>query len=318
MVSEQDISGKKEGNPMKKFTLILLTVLLSAVILTGCSCEHEWTEATCTAPKTCTLCGLTEGETLGHSWQEADCVTAKTCVRCDLKEGSLLGHSWKEATCTDAKTCTLCAVTEGNPLDHTWVGETTLYTAPSCAVCGITGETLPGYLAQNGLKPNISPEITVDYVNSTFVRSDLDTTGLLTASEVQIFDYDSTHRARAGYEWRRANVSILFNDNRFDMYGTNVAYARADYYQDQELKQPRRQENFPIMYNDQEYWCLAIYDDMGFVHEDSGSIYHLTVHVQVPTGYDGVVLAFLRGSTDITGKHLHEVADENLLLLRMA
>ncbi len=31
------------------------------------SCEHEWVDATCTAPKTCTLCGETEGEALGHT-----------------------------------------------------------------------------------------------------------------------------------------------------------------------------------------------------------------------------------------------------------
>ena len=29
--------------------------------------DHSWTDATCTAPKTCTLCGATEGETLGHA-----------------------------------------------------------------------------------------------------------------------------------------------------------------------------------------------------------------------------------------------------------
>ena len=37
---------------------------------------HEWTDATCGTPKTCTKCDLTEGEALGHSWQEADCVTS--------------------------------------------------------------------------------------------------------------------------------------------------------------------------------------------------------------------------------------------------
>ena len=34
--------------------------------------EHSWTEATCTMPKTCTVCGETEGEALGHQWSEAD------------------------------------------------------------------------------------------------------------------------------------------------------------------------------------------------------------------------------------------------------
>lgn len=30
-------------------------------------CSHEWDDATCTAPKTCSVCGETEGDALGHS-----------------------------------------------------------------------------------------------------------------------------------------------------------------------------------------------------------------------------------------------------------
>ncbi len=32
------------------------------------NCEHNWTDATCTAPKTCSKCYLTEGSALGHSF----------------------------------------------------------------------------------------------------------------------------------------------------------------------------------------------------------------------------------------------------------
>ncbi len=37
---------------------------------------HKWADATCTAPKTCSVCGATEGEALGHSYAndyDADC-----------------------------------------------------------------------------------------------------------------------------------------------------------------------------------------------------------------------------------------------------
>ena len=33
--------------------------------------EHDWVDATCTAPKTCAVCGETEGEALGHTASEA-------------------------------------------------------------------------------------------------------------------------------------------------------------------------------------------------------------------------------------------------------
>ena len=32
------------------------------------SCNHTWINATCTSPKTCALCGATDGNALGHDW----------------------------------------------------------------------------------------------------------------------------------------------------------------------------------------------------------------------------------------------------------
>lgn len=36
----------------------------------GAWCAHSWQDATCTEPKTCTICGATEGEANGHSYTE--------------------------------------------------------------------------------------------------------------------------------------------------------------------------------------------------------------------------------------------------------
>ena len=35
--------------------------------------EHTWVDATCTAPKTCSECGATEGEALGHTFVDGEC-----------------------------------------------------------------------------------------------------------------------------------------------------------------------------------------------------------------------------------------------------
>ena len=40
---------------------------------------HTWTDATCTAPKTCSACGATEGEALGHSYFYACDVRCQVC-----------------------------------------------------------------------------------------------------------------------------------------------------------------------------------------------------------------------------------------------
>lgn len=303
---------------MKKSIVVLLTFLLCTAVLAGCSCQHDWAEATCLAPKTCAKCDAVEGEALGHSWQEADCVTPKTCSRCGLTEGSPLGHDWEAACCTAPKTCRSCAATEGEALGHTWEGEATLFTAPLCAVCGTEGDVLPGYFAQNALVPNIRADQAANHITGTYVRPDLDTTGLFLASKVQIFEADGTHRAKKGYEWRSVDISIIFSDNHSGLYGTNVTWARADYYQDLTLKEAKKQERFAVTYMGKEYRCLATYEDAGFYLSDDSNVFHMTCYVQVPVGYDGVVLSFYHSGIDIDGMHLHEVEDENMLLLRMA
>lgn len=102
------------------------------------ACAHEWTEATCTEPKTCTLCKKTEGTALGHKWQDATCSEPKTCTVCHVTEGDPLGHNWKAATCTSPKICTVCNMTSGAPLGHSYTAATCT-TASVCTKCGHTG-----------------------------------------------------------------------------------------------------------------------------------------------------------------------------------
>ncbi|MBR3416861.1 MAG: S-layer homology domain-containing protein [Clostridia bacterium] len=63
--------------------------------------DHTWKAATCTAPKTCSVCGKTSGSALGHNWKNATCTTPQTCTRCGATSGNALGH-------TDTPTCTRC------------------------------------------------------------------------------------------------------------------------------------------------------------------------------------------------------------------
>lgn len=103
---------------MKRKNPVLLCMISVTLLMTACKCEHEWTEATCTEPKICSLCEETEGEPLGHDWEAATCVDSKTCTVCNETEGEPLGHTWNDATCTDPKTCSTCDITEGEALGH--------------------------------------------------------------------------------------------------------------------------------------------------------------------------------------------------------
>ena len=74
---------------------------------TQTSCDHWWSDATCTEPSTCYRCNKTQGKALGHLWQEATCDSPKKCSRCFTKVGEE-AHSWSAATCTENQKCTLC------------------------------------------------------------------------------------------------------------------------------------------------------------------------------------------------------------------
>lgn len=95
---------------------VLPLLILLGILLTGCGCKHEWQDAGCETPKTCTLCQVTEGEALGHTWADATCETAKTCSTCQKTEGEALGHKWEDATTEAPKTCSVCKKTEGEKI----------------------------------------------------------------------------------------------------------------------------------------------------------------------------------------------------------
>jgi len=116
---------------MKKLISLILVMACLALMLAGCGCEHEWKDANCTDPMTCSLCGETEGEALGHSWTDADCDTPKTCSVCGETDGEAPGHQWTDGNCQTFKTCSVCGESNGELGDHDYVDG-------SCTVCGAT------------------------------------------------------------------------------------------------------------------------------------------------------------------------------------
>ena len=59
-------------------------------------CTHNWKDATCTEPKTCTICGDTDGSALGHDWNAATCTAPKTCKTCGATDGDKLPHTFDQ------------------------------------------------------------------------------------------------------------------------------------------------------------------------------------------------------------------------------
>lgn len=135
----------------KKKRNILIIGIVAATAVIGIlfySFYHNWNDATCETPKTCSICGKTEGEPLGHKWEKATCEEPKTCSVCGKTEGEPLGHKWEKATCEEPKTCSVCKETEGKPLGHE-VSEWKVVKEPTCveegqkeAVCSRCNQTI--------------------------------------------------------------------------------------------------------------------------------------------------------------------------------
>ena len=53
-------------------------------------CKHDWIEADCTNPRTCSICGETNGVALGHYWQLPTFETPYLCLRCGAENGDKL------------------------------------------------------------------------------------------------------------------------------------------------------------------------------------------------------------------------------------
>ena len=81
-------------------TIIPETMTISELLKKILVCEHEWEAADCDSPRTCRLCGKTEGEPLGHIW--GDWIITKpaeigvngeqqrTCSRCNEVETQII------------------------------------------------------------------------------------------------------------------------------------------------------------------------------------------------------------------------------------
>ena len=108
-------------------------------------CEHQWSSANCTTPKTCNLCGATEGSVADHSTtaagdRTATCETPAYCSVCQQEYGEALGHSVGAegdlaATCTNKAYCSICESEYGS-LGHDMQSATCLLPA-GCKLCGV-------------------------------------------------------------------------------------------------------------------------------------------------------------------------------------
>ena len=126
---------------------------------------HNWKDATCTTPKTCTLCLATEGASLGHRDENRDHKCDRSCGKVDIGEHTdsatdkdhICDYGCGAAleNCSDAENdgdhkCDVCGKDDVSAHNY---GDATCGTPATCPECGATtGENAPHIYNQDVVK----------------------------------------------------------------------------------------------------------------------------------------------------------------------
>lgn len=87
------------GCPAKKPLPSTTTTAPAPTTTPAPSCVHQYADANCTTPKTCTLCGATRGNALGHDYEEGIC---SRCGEVDVTHVALTDGSWRADAVNDS------------------------------------------------------------------------------------------------------------------------------------------------------------------------------------------------------------------------
>lgn len=133
--------------------LLIFMIAIGSIILmqflNPCKNGHTWKAATCEKPKTCSVCGKTDGSSLHHDWKGATCTTPGKCSKCGA-EGYTKSHDFAYGICTSCgKEETFMPFDEDDDEDDFWFAVTAAQNlvkdelkAPSTAKCSRTRKTL--------------------------------------------------------------------------------------------------------------------------------------------------------------------------------
>lgn len=285
---------------MKKRIQLGLMALGVAFMLSGCCMSHDWKEATCTEPKTCSKCGETEGEALGHTWVEATCSLPKTCSVCGETEGEVLEHTLAEATYEQPATCRVCGTQVGEPLQADF--------------------------EKYGLNCVELNKI-YDYTTACYDDPAKETTAKAVFTNYQIFSSDEEHPAKEGYEWRTVDFVRVYWDDNANEYGWSESGAYESYYDiiyNDDHGDWDEDDNycFWAVHNGETYEeCMEYATSIDSLCADASDarIRATRYHYLVPVGYEGCVIG-KRNSTVEWGEneHIFDLDNSDTLFFRFA
>lgn len=239
------------------------------------------------------MCFMLAGCCISHDWQEANCTTPKTCSKCEEIEGEALGHTWVEATCSEPKHCTVCGVTEGEALEHD-LTDANYQQAATCKVCGIeVGEPLQA--EQYGMEMRAELDVVYDFETPCYgdYAENYSTVAKVMFTNYNVFESDDTHPAQEGYEWKTVDMISVVGDENGRKYGYYYEWKFNDYYWFDNYD--ANEGTFSVNYHGIEYPdCRFMFESTGGGWSDveqygweRTNTKRYTISVLLPIGADG-------------------------------
>ena len=192
--------------------------------------------------------------------------------------------------------------------------------------CGETfGEPLPAALADRTLN-EMQVGVPLPYTTTSFEDYDVDVTGTAEISDYRVIDGDDVFPAREGYEWHIATVRIVFSGEDAQKNGAQIACTFGDWYTlDDSMTVGRDEGGMRLFAADWYGMRVQCRHKTGATLENDWYDRELRFcweeGVQVPKGYDGVLLILysFRLAKDATRLYLpaSEVLTDDALVFRM-
>ena len=241
-----------------------------------CKDGHTWVEATCTEPKTCSVCGATEGEALGHEWLE------------------------NTPNYQQAKTCSRCNETEGEPLEAEFEKKG----------ISVVSDWDKGYSIITNCHDDKSKttEGNIIFTNLKVVPSD-EELGLKAADgyEWVIFDqvekYEDENAIKYGLEYLLTGCM-----DYYDTYNVGNADLGTSYDGKTDID---TLDSFTVSFNGDDYSeCKLLYGNPSGEMTQTGATLVLPFYIRIPVGYDGIIIS---NSGSSKAEKFHEVENAKVI-----
>ena len=219
----------------------------------------------------------------GHTWVEATCTEPKTCSVCGAKEGEALGHEWLENTPNyqQAKTCSVCGATEGDPLEAEFEKKG----------ISVVSDWDKGYSIITNCHDDKSKttEGNITFTNLKVVPSD-EELGLKAEDgyEWVVFDqvekYEDENAIKYGLEYLLTGCM-----DYYDTYNVGDADLGTSYDGKTDID---TLDSFTVNYNGVDYpECKLLYGNPSEEMTKTGATLVLPFYIRIPVGYDGIIIS---------------------------